>query len=196
MSPVEGTKNPSDPVVRLAVPEAVVEREESDTEVVVMKNRRASRSSDESSPTPRKSESIRKATAVLGAKVMNEKLASDETQLRIFVKTRLDTFMGAVVFANITVMALMTQWSGRNSDVALDLADEAWPFFTQEFFDGLEYVSRWQRKNIFGICYPYLLGEIIIQFDDYHIFGDGWFNHQPGLLYPLLDRCTPESLCP
>jgi len=133
--------NPSDPVVRLSVPETAVEREESDTEIVVtMSNRRGSRSSGQSSATPRKSENIRKATAVLGAKVMNEKLASDESRLRIFVKTRLDTFMGAVVFANITVMALMTQWNGRNSDVVLNLADEAWPFFTQQFFDGLEYV--------------------------------------------------------
>eukprot|EP00434_Breviolum_minutum_P006598 symbB.v1.2.005825.t1/scaffold343.1/size224757/2 len=142
----EAPPNPSYPVVRLSVPEVAVEHEESDREstevILTMKDRRGSRSSGQSSATqgPRKSENIRKATAVLGAKVMNEKLASDESRLRIFVKTRLDTFMGAVVFLNITVMALMTQWNGRNSDVALNLADEPWPFFTQQIFDGLEYV--------------------------------------------------------
>ena len=144
--PREAPPNPSHPVVRLSVPEVAVEHEESDTAstevILTMKDRRGSRSSGQSSATqtPRKSENIRKATAVLGAKVMNEKLASDESRLRIFVKTRLDTFMGAVVFLNITVMALMTQWNGRNSDVALNLADEPWPFFTQQIFDGLEYV--------------------------------------------------------
>ena len=147
--------NPSHPVVRLSVPEVAVEHEESDTAstevILTMKDRRGSRSSGQSSATqgPRKSENIRKATAVLGAKVMNEKLASDESRLRIFVKTRLDTFMGAVVFLNITVMALMTQWNGRNSDVALNLADEPWPFFTQQIFDGLEYVSWWWFQIFF-----------------------------------------------
>lgn len=87
----------------------------------------------------RNSETIRKATQVLGAKVMNEKLA-DEPPLRQFVKKRLDTFMALVVATNICVMVLMTQWAGRNSDVVLGLEEEAWPFFSQEFFDGLEYV--------------------------------------------------------
>jgi len=98
---------------------------------------RGSRDSDDR--TARKSDTIRKATQVLGAKVMNEKLA-DEPPLRQFVKKRLDTFMALVVAANISVMVLMTQWAGRNSDVALGLEEEAWPFFSQEFFDGLEYV--------------------------------------------------------
>lgn len=71
---------------------------------------------------------------------MNEKLEVEEAPLRQFVKKRLDTFMGAVVFTNITVMVVMTQWAGRNSDVELGLESEVWPFFSQEFFDSLEYV--------------------------------------------------------
>eukprot|EP00435_Cladocopium_sp_Y103_P037937 s78_g10.t1 len=101
--------------------------------------RRTSMESTASTKTTRKSDTIRKATQVLGAKVMNEKLA-DEPPLRQFVKKRLDTFMAVVVSANICVMVLMTQWNGRNSDVALGLEEEVWPFFSQKFFDGLEYV--------------------------------------------------------
>lgn len=89
---------------------------------------------------------------------MNEKLA-EEPPLRQFVKKRLDTFMALVVAANICVMVLMTQWAGRNSDVALGLEEEAWPFFSQEFFDGLEYVSEWCLHSFF--CMSILFGMMI-----------------------------------
>ena len=87
------------------------------------------------------------------SQVMNEKLA-DEPPLRQFVKKRLDTFMAVVVSANISVMVLMTQWAGRNSDVVLGLEEEAWPFFSQEFFDGLEYVSWCLRSFLFLYFHP------------------------------------------
>ena len=52
----------------------------------------------------KKSEQVRRATAVLGAKVMNEDLIPDRP-LKVFVKKRLDSFMGIVVAVNITMMA-------------------------------------------------------------------------------------------
>eukprot|EP00438_Fugacium_kawagutii_P024570 Skav223350 [mRNA] locus=scaffold200:446151:454511:+ [translate_table: standard] len=114
---------------------------EAEIDIVAVADRTSLRRSDTPNvKAPRKSENIRKATAILGARVMNERLEVEEPPLRQFVKKRLDTFMGAVVFTNITVMVVMTQWAGRNSDVILELEREVWPFFTQEFFDGLEYV--------------------------------------------------------
>jgi len=87
----------------------------------------------------RRSENIRKATAVLGAKVMNESIAP-ERPIKTFVKKRLDGYMGAVVAANIGMMILMTQWAGGNANFALNEASEPWPWFTQGLFDGCEYV--------------------------------------------------------
>ena len=37
---------------------------------------------------------------------------------------------------------LMTQWAGRNADIALGIEKEPWPFFSQEFFDGLELLDH------------------------------------------------------
>ncbi|CAJ1430520.1 unnamed protein product [Effrenium voratum] len=79
----------------------------------------------------------KKRNTVLAA-VMTEKWAP-EPPFRAFVRTRLDAYMGIVVMLNIFVMIVMTQWSGRNSEVKLGLAPEGWPWFTQQFFDLTEY---------------------------------------------------------
>ena len=70
---------------------------------------------------------------------MKEKLAPD-SRIKAFVKKGLDSIMGAVVAVNIGVMMLMTQWAGGNANVALGVGEQNWSWFTQEFFDSLEYI--------------------------------------------------------
>ena len=74
----------------------------------------------------------------LGVTIMYEKM-QPEPPVKQFVKTRLDLYMGGVVFINMIFMVVMTQWTGSRAEASLGLIPEAWPFFTDTFFEVAEY---------------------------------------------------------
>ncbi|CAE7470067.1 Scn11a [Symbiodinium natans] len=80
----------------------------------------------------------KKRMTTLGVTIMYEKM-QPEPPVKQFVKTRLDLYMGGVVFINMIFMVVMTQWTGSRAEASLGLIPEAWPFFTDTFFEVAEY---------------------------------------------------------
>ena len=74
----------------------------------------------------------------LGAQVMSEKWVKDPP-MKAFVKEKLDLPIGIVVFVNVILMIIESQWVGGGTDVSLGLTESYDTFLTKAFFETTEY---------------------------------------------------------